>query len=111
VVKDGFVLRIPDSIALDKAAPLLCAGITTFSPLQHWNVGEATHIAVAGIGGLGHVDVQLAKTLGATVTRADDQPRQGRRRGPVRHRPIHLLVMLAALCSCPCPARHITLSE
>ncbi len=68
VVKDGFVVRIPDSIELDVAAPLLCAGITTYSPLRHWNVGPDSKVAVIGMGGLGHVAVQIAKALGAEVT-------------------------------------------
>ncbi|WP_245884789.1 NAD(P)-dependent alcohol dehydrogenase [Glaciihabitans tibetensis] len=68
VVNQHFVLNIPDSIPLEKAAPLLCAGVTTWSPLKHWNIGPGSVVAVAGIGGLGHLAVQLAKALGATVT-------------------------------------------
>jgi uncharacterized zinc-type alcohol dehydrogenase-like protein len=68
VVKDCFVVRIPDSIELQSAAPLLCAGITTYVPLKHWRVGEGTKLAVIGMGGLGHVAVQIAAAMGAEVT-------------------------------------------
>ena len=68
VVTEAFVLRIPDAIPLDRAAPLLCAGITTYSPLRHWNVGPGTRVAVVGLGGLGHMAVQIAHALGAEVT-------------------------------------------
>jgi len=68
VVKDRFVVRIPDSIELEYAAPLLCAGITTYVPLKHWHVGEGTRLAVIGMGGLGHVGVQIAAAMGAEVT-------------------------------------------
>jgi uncharacterized zinc-type alcohol dehydrogenase-like protein len=68
VVKDRFVVRIPDSIELQHAAPLLCAGITTYVPLKHWRVGEGTKLAVIGMGGLGHVAVQIAAAMGAEVT-------------------------------------------
>jgi alcohol dehydrogenase (NADP+) len=68
VVKDRFVVRVPDSIELEYAAPLLCAGITTYVPLKHWHVGEGTRLAVIGMGGLGHVGVQIAVAMGAEVT-------------------------------------------
>jgi uncharacterized zinc-type alcohol dehydrogenase-like protein len=68
VVTEDFVLRIPDGLALDVAAPLLCAGITVYSPLRHWGVGPGTRVAVVGLGGLGHVAVQLASAMGAEVT-------------------------------------------
>ena len=68
VVNQDFVVHIPDAIPLDKAAPLLCAGITTYSPLRHWNVGPGTRLAVVGLGGLGHMAVKLGKALGAEVT-------------------------------------------
>ncbi|WP_431806600.1 NAD(P)-dependent alcohol dehydrogenase [Microbacterium paraoxydans] len=68
VVTEDFVLRIPDALPLDAAAPLLCAGITTYSPLRHWNVGPGTRVAVVGLGGLGHMGVQIAHALGAEVT-------------------------------------------
>jgi len=68
VVDENYVLRIPDGIALDKAAPLLCAGITLYSPLRHWNAGPDKKVAVIGLGGLGHVGVKLAKAMGAHVT-------------------------------------------
>jgi alcohol dehydrogenase (NADP+) len=68
VVKDRFVVKIPDSIELQDAAPLLCAGITTYVPLKHWHVGEGSKVAVIGMGGLGHVGVQIAAAMGAEVT-------------------------------------------
>jgi uncharacterized zinc-type alcohol dehydrogenase-like protein len=68
VVDEKYVLRIPDSIPLDKAAPLLCAGITLYSPLRHWNAGPGTKVAVIGLGGLGHMGVKLAHAMGAEVT-------------------------------------------
>jgi alcohol dehydrogenase (NADP+) len=68
VVKDRFVVAIPDSIELEYAAPLMCAGITTYVPLKHWQVGDGTKLAVIGMGGLGHVGVQIASAMGAEVT-------------------------------------------
>lgn len=68
VVNEDFVLRIPDSLELDVAAPLLCAGITTYSPLRHWNVQPGMNVAVVGLGGLGHVAVKFAVAMGANVT-------------------------------------------
>ncbi|RYZ19938.1 MAG: NAD(P)-dependent alcohol dehydrogenase [Chitinophagaceae bacterium] len=68
VVKEHFVLRIPPELAVERAAPILCAGVTTWSPLRHWNVGAGQEVAVVGLGGLGHMAVQLAKARGARVT-------------------------------------------
>jgi uncharacterized zinc-type alcohol dehydrogenase-like protein len=68
VVDENYVLRIPDSIPLDAAAPLLCAGITLYSPLRHWNAGPGRRVAVIGLGGLGHMGVKLAVAMGAQVT-------------------------------------------
>ncbi|KAL1696437.1 chaperonin 10-like protein [Schizophyllum commune] len=68
VVDQDFVLNIPDSMPLDKAAPLLCAGITMYSPLRFWNAGPGKRVAIIGLGGLGHVGVKIAKALGAEVT-------------------------------------------
>ncbi|QEV19856.1 NAD(P)-dependent alcohol dehydrogenase [Streptomyces alboniger] len=68
VVDEAFTLRIPDGIALDVAAPLLCAGITTYSPLAHWKAGPGTKVAVVGLGGLGHMAVKIAHAMGAEVT-------------------------------------------
>lgn len=67
-VDQDFVLRIPDALPLDAAAPLLCAGVTTWSPLRHWNIGPGSRVAVIGLGGLGHMAVKLAAALGAEVT-------------------------------------------
>ncbi|MGB6119325.1 MAG: NAD(P)-dependent alcohol dehydrogenase [Mesorhizobium sp.] len=68
VVREEFVLRVPDGLDIAKAGPLLCAGITVWSPLREWNVGPGTRLAVAGLGGLGHMGVKLAHALGAEVT-------------------------------------------
>lgn len=68
VVKEGFVVRIPTALNLDVAAPLLCAGITTYSPLKHWNAGPGKKVAIVGMGGLGHLAIQFAHALGADVT-------------------------------------------
>lgn len=68
VVTEDFVVRIPEGIELDAAAPLLCAGITTFSPLRHWGAGPGKNVAVIGLGGLGHMAVKLAHAMGAEVT-------------------------------------------
>jgi len=68
VVSEKFVLSIPDRLDLAGAAPLLCAGITTWSPLRHWNVGHGSKVGVIGLGGLGHMALKLANALGAEVT-------------------------------------------
>jgi uncharacterized zinc-type alcohol dehydrogenase-like protein len=68
VVREEFVLSVPDSLDISKAAPLLCAGITTWSPLKTWGVKEGTRVGVIGLGGLGHMAVKLAAGLGAHVT-------------------------------------------
>ena len=68
VVRQEFVLRVPEGLDLSRAAPLLCAGITTYSPLRTWNVGPGSRVGVIGLGGLGHMAVKLASGLGAQVT-------------------------------------------
>src|SRR3954466_5951406 len=68
VVDAGYVLRVPDGIDSASAAPLLCAGITTFSPLRRWGARPGTRVAVVGLGGLGHMAVKLAAAMGAEVT-------------------------------------------
>lgn len=68
VVDENYVLRIPDALPLDAAAPLLCAGITVYSPLRHWNAGPGKRIAIIGMGGLGHMAVKLGAAMGAEVT-------------------------------------------
>ncbi|WP_370690810.1 NAD(P)-dependent alcohol dehydrogenase [Methylicorpusculum sp.] len=67
VVDEAFVLHIPENLDLAATAPLLCAGITTYSPLRHNNVGQGQKVGVVGLGGLGHMGVKLAKALGAHV--------------------------------------------
>jgi uncharacterized zinc-type alcohol dehydrogenase-like protein len=68
IVREEFVLRVPDELDLSKAAPLLCAGITTYSPLRTWNIGPGGRVGVVGLGGLGHMAVKLAAAMGADVT-------------------------------------------
>jgi len=68
VVNEHFVLRVPENLDLAATAPLLCAGITTYSPLKHWNVGPGSKVGVIGLGGLGHMAIKLAKAMGAEVT-------------------------------------------
>ena len=84
VVDQSFVLRIPEKLDLAAAAPLLCAGITTFSPLRHWKVGPGQKVGVVGLGGLGHMALKLAHAMGAQVTlfttspnKVDDAKRLG----------------------------------
>lgn len=84
VVNEDYVLRIPNNLPLDAAAPLLCAGITLYSPLRHWNAGPGKKVAIVGLGGLGHMGVKLAHAMGADVTvlsqtmrKADDAKRLG----------------------------------
>ncbi len=67
-VKEDFVLRIPDGLDSSAAAPILCAGVTTYAPLKYWGAGPGKSVAIVGIGGLGHMAVQLARAMGATVT-------------------------------------------
>ena len=84
VVDKQFVLNIPENIDTKSAAPLLCAGITTWSPLSHWDVGEGDKVGIIGLGGLGHMGVKFADALGAEVVmitrspeKADDAKRLG----------------------------------
>jgi uncharacterized zinc-type alcohol dehydrogenase-like protein len=84
VVKEHFVLKIPEALDPAAAAPLLCAGITTWSPLRHWKVGPGQRVGVVGLGGLGHMGVKLAKAMGAQVvvfstspSKIDDAKRLG----------------------------------
>ncbi len=67
VVKEHFVLKMPENLDPAAAAPLLCAGITTYSPMRHWKVGPGQRVGVVGLGGLGHMGVKLARAMGATV--------------------------------------------
>ena len=68
VVSERFVLRIPDRLDPARAAPLLCAGITTYSPLRHVGLGTGHHVGVVGMGGLGHMGIKFARAMGARVT-------------------------------------------
>jgi uncharacterized zinc-type alcohol dehydrogenase-like protein len=85
VVRQEFVVRVPDSIEISQAGPILCAGVTTYSPMKHWGVKADDKVAIVGLGGLGHMAVKLAKALGARVTvithdlkdKADDAKRLG----------------------------------
>lgn len=67
VVDENYVLSIPENLDLAATAPLLCAGITTYSPLKHWNVGPGKNVGIVGIGGLGHMGIKIAKAMGAHV--------------------------------------------
>ncbi len=68
VTNEDFVLHIPKNLPLDRAAPLLCAGITLYSPLRHWKAGPGKKVAIIGLGGLGHMGVKIASAMGADVT-------------------------------------------
>ena len=78
VVDQHFVVNIPASVDLKGAAPLLCAGITTYSPLRHWKVGAGQKVGVIGLGGLGHMGVKFAKALGARVVMITTSPEKGK---------------------------------
>ena len=78
VVTQHFVLSISDQLPLEKVAPLLCAGITTYSPLRHWGVKAGDKVAVVGLGGLGHMAVKLAASMGAEVTMLSRSPEKAR---------------------------------
>jgi uncharacterized zinc-type alcohol dehydrogenase-like protein len=78
VVEERFVVTIPESLDLKAVAPLLCAGITTYSPLRHWKVGPGQKVGVIGLGGLGHMGIKFAKALGAHVTMITTSPDKGR---------------------------------
>jgi uncharacterized zinc-type alcohol dehydrogenase-like protein len=81
-VDEKYVVRIPEGIPLDQAAPLLCAGITTYSPLRHFGVKPGHRVAVVGLGGLGHVGVKIARAMGAHVTVLSHSP--GKREDALR---------------------------
>ena len=84
IVSDKFTVRIPEGMNAKSAAPLLCAGITTYSPLRHWKVGPGHKVAVVGLGGLGHMGIKFAKAMGAEVTlftRSPDKEQEARRLG------------------------------
>jgi uncharacterized zinc-type alcohol dehydrogenase-like protein len=68
VVDENYILRIPDNLQMDSAAPLLCAGITMYSPLMHWKAGPGKKVGIVGLGGLGHMGVKIAHALGAEVS-------------------------------------------
>jgi uncharacterized zinc-type alcohol dehydrogenase-like protein len=76
VVEERFVLTIAEQAKLEAVAPLLCAGITTYSPLRHWNVGKGTRVGVVGLGGLGHMAVKIAAAVGAEVTLVSSSDRK-----------------------------------
>jgi len=89
VVDERFVVKIPDSLPLANAAPLMCAGITVYSPLRHWGAGPGKRVAIIGFGGLGHVAVQISSALGAATTvinRTSEQAADAMRMGAVDFR-------------------------
>ena len=77
VVEERFVVKVPDTLDLKAVAPLLCAGITTYSPLKHWKVGKGQKVGIIGLGGLGHMGVKFAKALGAHVVMITTSPAKG----------------------------------
>ncbi|MBT2766936.1 NAD(P)-dependent alcohol dehydrogenase [Stenotrophomonas sp. ISL-67] len=77
VVEQRFVVKVSETLDLKAAAPLLCAGITTYSPLRHWKVGPGQKVGVIGLGGLGHMGVKFAKAMGATVVMITTTPEKG----------------------------------
>ena len=84
VVNEDFVLRVPENLDLAGVAPLLCAGITTYSPLRHWNVGPGKKVGIVGLGGLGHMGVKIAHAMGAQVvlfTTSPSKVEDGKRLG------------------------------
>ena len=85
VVDEAFVLRIPDALGFEQAAPILCAGVTTWSPLRKWGIGDGHAVGVAGLGGLGHMAIQLAKARGAervvALTHSPEKEELARRLG------------------------------
>ncbi|MGO9388743.1 NAD(P)-dependent alcohol dehydrogenase [Rhodoblastus sp.] len=78
VVEQRFVVKVPENLDLKAVAPLLCAGITTYSPLRHWKVGKGQNVGIVGLGGLGHMGVKLAKAMGARVTMITTSPEKGK---------------------------------
>lgn len=84
VVREEFVLRVPEGLDLSRTAPILCAGITTYAPLRRWGVGQGSRVGVIGLGGLGHMAVKLAAAMGAHVTvlsRSADKAEEAREMG------------------------------
>ncbi|MCB0438677.1 MAG: NAD(P)-dependent alcohol dehydrogenase, partial [Mangrovimonas sp.] len=77
VVTEDFVLKVSDKLDTKAVAPLLCAGITTYSPLRHWNVGKGQKVGVIGLGGLGHMGVKFASAMGANVVMITTSPEKG----------------------------------
>ena len=78
VVEERFVVKVSPKLDLKAVAPLLCAGITTYSPLKHWNIGPGQKVGVIGLGGLGHMGVKFAKALGAKVVMITTSPEKGK---------------------------------
>lgn len=101
VTDQNYVVRVPNTIPPDRAAPLLCAGITTYSPLRHWKIGKGKRVGVAGLGGLGHMAVKLAAAMGAEVTvlstsetKRDDAMKLGAHRFTVTKNESHLKTVI-----------------
>ncbi|MCO5171043.1 MAG: NAD(P)-dependent alcohol dehydrogenase [Planctomycetes bacterium] len=76
VVDEAYALKVPSTLPLERVAPLLCAGITTYSPLKHWRVGPGQRLGVVGLGGLGHMAVKLGAAMGAEVTVVSTSPKK-----------------------------------
>jgi uncharacterized zinc-type alcohol dehydrogenase-like protein len=77
VVDQRFVVKVPENLDVKAVAPLLCAGITTYSPLRHWKVGKGQKVGIVGLGGLGHMGVKFAHAMGAHVTMITTSPEKG----------------------------------
>lgn len=100
VVDENYVLAIPNGLPLDKAAPLLCAGITLYSPLMHWKAGPGKKVAIIGLGGLGHGGVKIAHALGAEVTvlsHSLNKQEDGKRMGQTSSMPHQIQIRLTLL--------------
>jgi uncharacterized zinc-type alcohol dehydrogenase-like protein len=76
VINEDYAVHIPDNLPLEGVAPLMCAGITLYSPIKHWGVGPGKKVAVMGLGGLGHMGVKFAAALGAEVTVLSHSPKK-----------------------------------
>ena len=86
MVDESFVLRVPNQLDPAGAAPLLCAGITTYSPLRHWKVGKGQKVGIVGLGGLGHMGVKFAHAFGAHTVLFTTSPNKNSRRPSPRRR-------------------------
>ncbi len=101
VVKENFVVKVPDGLAMEAAAPMMCAAVTMYSPLRHWRVGKGSRVGIVGLGGLGHLGVQIARAMGAEVTvfttsanKVEDARRFGAREAIVNYEPARMAALV-----------------